>query len=383
MWRYIALGAIVIGVVALGFSLIDVGSTGDISASTFLLAGNTDLSGFERAIEPYDWQFPQDFGPHSNFQTEWWYYTGNLTTDSGRRFGFQFTIFRRAIAPTQEDSTSEWRTNQVYLAHFTLSDIEGNQFYQLQRFSRGSADLAGASSDPFTVWLEGWQISTLNDDAMLTNIIASSDEVSIDLTLEQVKPPALHGDEGLSSKSDQVGNASYYYSLARLLTDGTVTISGESFRVEGATWMDHEFSTSALGSDAQGWDWFGLHLDDNRELMLGQIRLMEGGIEPLFGGSLIESDGSVTLLTASDISIEVLGTWHSPHTGADYPAGWELTIDVGADEPLRLTVMPLLADQELTEGIAYWEGAVRISGDVTGYGYAELTGYVGTLNGRF
>jgi predicted secreted hydrolase len=151
--------------------------------------------------------------------------------------------------------------------------------------------------------------------------------------------------------------------------------------------MDHEFSTSALGADAQGWDWFGLQFDDGRELMVGQIRLADSGREPAFGGLLVEADGSTRYLAADDFTIEASGSWESPHTGATYPAGWTITLDaaaVGGADDLVFTVTPLMADQELHSGdIAYWEGAVRLSGGVTGYGYAELTGYVQTMNGRF
>jgi predicted secreted hydrolase len=385
MLKYALLGVVVLAIVVYGFTLIDIGGSGEISANAVLLEPQSDSSGYARAIEPYDWQLPADFGPHPEYQTEWWYYTGNLATEDGRRFGYQFTIFRRAIAPTPPDSdASEWRSNQVYMAHFTVTDVAGDQFYQYQRFSRGGVGLAGATVDPaFRVWLEDWEISALNEQATLTAITAEGDQVAIDLTLEQVKPPALQGDNGLSQKSAEPGNASYYYSLSRLLTGGTVTVSGETYAVSGVTWMDHEFSTSALGADAQGWDWFGLILDDNRELMLGQIRLTEGGLDPVFGGTLVLPDGSTRSLDADDFSIQSKGEWNSPHTGATYPAGWDIEVDAGDPDPLRLTLTPLVDDQELTEGIAYWEGAVRITGDATGYGYAELTGYVGSMNGRF
>jgi len=385
MWKFVLLGVLVLGIVVYGFTLIDVGGGSEISANAVLLDPQPDIDGYARAVEPYDWQFPADFGPHPDYQTEWWYYTGNLATEDGRRFGYQFTIFRRAIAPTPPAAdASEWRSNQVYMAHFTVTDVDGDQFYQHQRFSRGGAGLAGATVDPaFRVWLEDWEISARDDEATLTAITAEGDEVAVDLTLEQVKPPALQGDNGLSQKSAEPGNASYYYSLSRLLTEGTVTVGGERYAVSGVTWMDHEFSTSALGADAQGWDWFGLHLDDNRELMLGQIRLIEGGLDSVFGGTLVLPDGSTRSLDADDFSIQPKGEWNSPHTGATYPAGWDIEVDAGDPDPLRLTLTPLVDDQELTEGIAYWEGAVRITGDATGYGYAELTGYVGSMNGRF
>jgi predicted secreted hydrolase len=383
MWKVIALGLAGMAIVVFGFSLIDASQNGEVSASAVMTNVTPDISGYARAVEGWDWQFPRDHGAHPEFQTEWWYYTGNLADEDGRRFGYQFTIFRRAIAPTTYDTDSEWRANQVYMAHFTVSDIQSDRFYHQQRFSRGSAELAGATAEPrYRVWLENWQVLAVNDDATLTTISADAGDFAVNLNLEQIKPPALQGENGLSPKSADVGNASYYYSLSRLITEGTITINGDEHRVSGASWMDHEFSTSALAGNAQGWDWFGLHLDDNRELMLGQIRLSDGGREPAFGGLLVNPDGSTRYLKAEDFTFEVTNTWTSPHTDATYPAGWNISIDIGEDEPLNITLTPLMSDQELHTDPSYWEGAVQISGDATGYGYAELTGYAQAMTGR-
>lgn len=384
--RRVVLLAIVLGAAALfAWTVLEGRRGGEVGARAVAYpALAADITGFERAIGPYEWRFPEDHGPHHGFQTEWWYYTGNLATEEGRRFGYQFTIFRRAITPDTPDSESEWRTNQLYLAHFTVTDVARAAFHQSQRLSRASAGLAGATADPvYRIWLEDWEATALDADAQQLRITAAMDGAAIDLTLTQAKPPALQGEGGLSPKSDEPGNASYYYTLSRLETNGTITVGGEDYAVTGSSWMDHEFSTSALGADAVGWDWFGLHLDDGTELMLGQIRLEGGGIDPVFGGLYVRADGSTHALAADDFTIEATGTWTSPHTGATYPAGWHLSVDVGQAAPLELSLEPLVADQELTEGISYWEGAVRITGDVTGYGYAELTGYTSPMRGRF
>lgn len=385
-WR-IVISLLFIGLVLIfGISLIEPLNGSALEARTQFEAPPLDKAGFARAIDPWDWQFPRDHGAHPQFQTEWWYYTGVLATDAGRRFGFQFTIFRRAISPLRPESNSEFRARDIYMAHFTISDIAAGRFYHDVRYSRGSAGLAGATASEQTaryrVWLEDWQVSALTDDARRQHISAASDEFALDLTLTQVKPPALQGDKGLSPKSAQVGNASYYYSLTRLVTGGTITLGADSFSVSGNTWMDHEFSTSALGDDARGWDWFGLIFEDDTELMIGQIRQIDGSVEPAFGGLLVYPDGSTRALAAEDFSITVTETWRSPHTDADYPAGWE--VQILGDDGFQFSIAPLQADQELHgAGIQYWEGAVQVSGDVSGYGYAELTGYVESMQNRF
>jgi predicted secreted hydrolase len=393
----VVIGLVVVAAIALaGFSLIG-GGGGDVTASAQLLAPDTDASLFARADGPYAWDFPRDHGAHREFQTEWWYYTGNVSDASGRRFGYQFTVFRRAIAaealettppPSSEDVASEFRTAQVYMAHFTLSDIESQTFYHEQRLSRGGAGLAFALPDdrqpdePYQVVLENWTVQATGAADVYTLRATSSEGFAVDFTLTDAKGPVLQGDEGLSAKSGEAGNASYYYSMPRLLTEGSITIGSETFEVNGASWMDHEFSTSALGGNALGWDWFGLQFDDGRELMVGQIRLIGGGKEPAFGGLLIDADGTARYLASDEFTITPTGEWTSPHTGATYPAGWEIAI-LG-DDGFTFEVTPLQPDQELHDSDpSYWEGAVALSGGVTGYGYAELTGYVQAMTRRF
>lgn len=382
-WRIIGVGVVILAVVILGFSLVEPLSGNDVSASTDLSLPQLDTSGFAQAIEPFDWQFPRDHGAHLDFQTEWWYYTGNVATDDGRRFGYQFTLFRRALSPEQFVSESEWRTAQIHMAHFTVSDIAGGEFFHDVRYSRGGANLAGVTVDPiYRVWLEDWQVIGETDDATVQRMTVGSGDVTIDLRLEQLKSPILQGFDGLSPKGDEVGQASYYYTLSRLDTTGTLSINGETFDVVGTTWMDHEFSTGALSDSAHGWDWFGLIFDDDRELMLGQVREGDANLPSQFGGMLIYPDGSSRYLTDGDFTITPTDTWVSPHTGAEYPSAWD--IQVHGEDGFAFSVVPLMSDQELYgTGIEYWEGAVRTEGDVTGYGYAELTGYTESMQNRF
>ena len=349
------------------------------------LAG--DATGFARAEGPRPFDFPADHGPHPNFQTEWWYYTGNLQTVDDRRFGYQLTFFRRALTPPdrREDRASDWATDQVYMAHFALTDVAADQHQAFERFSRGAAGLAGASSPPYQVWLEDWRVEQVTEDHRVLRMQAAQEELAIDLQLIDRKGPILQGDRGYSQKGPDPGNASYYYSQTRLETSGTVQVGEMALDVAGWSWMDHEFSTGALAPHQVGWDWFALQLDDNTELMVFQIRQTDGAVDPFSSGTVIDIDGGAGHLTHEDFAIQVEDTWRSPHSGGTYPSRWTIRVPK-AD--IDLTIEPTVADQEMNVSYAYWEGAVRVRGEhagesVRGQGYVELTGYTDSVREGF
>jgi len=341
-----------------------------ISVSTALRTANDQ--GYARALEAREFSFPADHGPHPEFRTEWWYYTGNLETAERRRFGFQLTFFRSALAPEMSARESAWATRQAWLAHLTVSDVQGGTFRSFERWGRGALGLAGGQAEPFRVWLKDWTA-----EALPMHLKASEDGVGIDLVLQQGKPPVLQGERGLSRKSAEPGNASYYYSLPRMPARGTVQVGSERFAVTGLAWMDREWSTSSLGRDQVGWDWFSLQLSDGWDVMLYRLRKKDGSADPASSGTLIDPSGASRPLKLADSSIESSGEWRSPRSGARYPDRWRLRIP---SEDLDLEVWPLIPDQELDVSFRYWEGAVELEGShrsrpVQGHGYVELTGY--------
>jgi predicted secreted hydrolase len=351
-----------------------------------LQLASAPVTGFAKAYAPRPFQLPLDNGPHVDFQTEWWYYTGNLQDAAGRHFGYQLTFFRRGLTPgAAPPRTSSLATNQIYFAHFAITDVAGDKHHFAERFSRGAAGLAGASGAPYQVWLEDWRADSLNADGTRLQLHAKEGDFALDLTLDSRKPIVAHGDRGLSPKSAEAGNASYYLSYTRMNTTGTITLNGTASAVAGTSWFDHEWSTSALGPKAVGWDWFSLQLDDEREIMFFQMRRTDGTLEPVSGGTLVAADGSTRRLAAADVQLSGADTWHSPATGAAYPSAWRVVIP---SAQLDLRVQPWLAQQEMLVSFAYWEGAVQISGTsagqaITGNGYVELTGYAGSLQGQF
>jgi predicted secreted hydrolase len=333
-------------------------------------------TGYARAVAPRAFHFPEDHGPHEEFRTEWWYWTGNLQTAEGRAFGYQLTLFRNALAPEAVARASEWGTRQLYMGHFALSDIEAKRFHAFQRFNRAALGLAGARTQPFRVWLEDWEAKALQDGALPMRLAAEAQGVGLSLELEEGKPPVLQGNQGLSQKGGGEG-ASYYYSLTRMPSRGTVTVEGRTYAVTGTSWMDREWSTVGLDASQIGWDWFALQLSDDTELMYYQLRLRDGAVAPRSAGSFVPPGGAAVQLQREDVTVEVRGTWKSPRSGVTYPARWHLSVP---SQGLELDVTPAQADQEMPVLVLYWEGAVTLTGTragqpVTGRGYVELTGY--------
>ena len=366
--------------------------------------GGLDTAGYARATGIRDFVFPEDHGPHPDFRTEWWYVTGNLTAESGREFGFQFTIFRSALAPTPPGGPSDWATNQAYMGHFAVTDVTGEAFRAAELFARGSGGLAGARTAPLRVWIEDWVLESVSPDdgatgagrgeapqetvedddtAFPLRLAAEAEGLMLDLVLESGKPRVLQGDRGLSQKGPEPGNASYYYAHTRMPARGELAWEDERYRVSGLTWMDREWSTSALSEGQVGWDWFALQLDDGWEMMVYQLRREDGTADPLSDGVLIDPQGRrIPLEWGEDITVTPTDRWASPVDGAEYPSGWRIQVP---DRGWDLTVEPTVRDQELRLAFRYWEGAVRVRGTgegatpVEGRGYVELTGYDGGL----
>ena len=340
-------------------------------------------AGFVAADGSRPLTFPQDFGAHEDFRTEWWYYTGNLQTTEGRHFGFELTIFRVGLLPRTVElpSDSKWYNHSFYFAHFAVSDITGEKFYAFERYSRPGPGLAGAQAEPYRVWIEDWNITGRSQD--IYHLQAAQNSIALELTLTDEMGVVLHGEKGYSRKGESPTNASYYYSQPRLRADGFLDINGIEYEVSGLAWKDHEFSTSVLDKNQIGWDWFSLQFEDGSALMLFQLRERAGGVSAFSSGTFIDTNGNPQPAQKTDFEITVLDEWSSPHTQGIYPSTWKIRLN----EPnCLLEIHPWMADQELDfPTVTYWEGAVRFEGTCNGAlargnGYVELTGYSDSAN---
>jgi predicted secreted hydrolase len=344
------------------------------------LQAKTNREGWREATAGYEYAFPRDHASHPDYKIEWWYYTGNLETAAGRRFGYQLTFFRTGVVP-QTNNPSRWAVRDLFMTHFCISDIEQNSFHSFERLNRAGVGWAGAETNLYHVWNEDWQARL---DGKTHVLGAESEGYKIDFQLTPEKAEVIHGERGISQKGAQAGNASHYVSLTRMRTTGKITVGGEVFEVTGLSWMDHEFGTSFLEEAQTGWDWFSIQLDDGRELMLFQLRRSDGSIDPRSSGTLVDTDGRATHISTGEFTLKPTGAeWRSETSQAVYPTEWQIAIP---RFDLRLQVQAAFAGQELrtaeSTGVTYWEGSVSVQSEsgappVRGRGYLEMTGYSG------
>lgn len=338
-------------------------------------ATTPQLTSFAAATPAYRLQFPRDHGSHPEFRVEWWYITGWLHGQGQEDCGFQITFFRvRPRVPVA--NPSRFNPEHVIIAHAAIADRRLGKLRHVQRAARQGFGLAGSDTDNTRVWIDRWQL--LRDGPQYRCTI-NADDMALDLVLETRQPPLLQGVEGYSRKGPQAESASHYYSLPHLQASGQIRIDKKSHRVEGEAWLDHEWSSSLLEINAEGWDWIGINLADGGALMAFRMRDRRGGTL-WAGGSWRDTGGAVTDFRPDEISFTPLRHWRSPHTGAQYPVSFE--VRAGS---FRLRLEPLMDDQEndtrATTGAVYWEGAVRANsgGREIGRGYLELTGYLRPL----
>ena len=352
---------------------------------TALPVNGEEAGNYLSVAGPCNLEFPRDHGPHPGYRTEWWYYTGNLHSETGDQYGFQLTFFRTQISPPGADRKwprhpSAWRTRQVYLAHAAVSDMAGNQHLHAEDVSRAALGMAGVNQagHHIMVFLKSWSAQIEADSHLLK---VNTADFSYELNFKPAKPAVLHGDRGYSLKGSTPERASCYYSFTRLEGQGSITLGGNTVAVSGSAWMDHEFSTAPLEPGIAGWDWFSLQISDYTEIMVFLLRTAKGGVHAASSGTYINADGITRQIANEEINVEVLDTWRSKQSDARYPAHWRMQI---APLSIDLRITSNLADQEMrtlgSTGVKYWEGSVSIKGTknkhpVDGEGYVELTGY--------
>jgi predicted secreted hydrolase len=325
---------------------------------------------YREALPGYHYQFPRDHFEHEDFRTEWWYYTGNVQDQQGKRFGFELVFFRQGAKPGT-GNPSTWAVENLYLAHAAVTDPSGKKFLFDERLNRKGPGIAGASAADSRVWNGNWQVKWTGEKQVL-DALGSGYSFHFDLT--PLKPLVIHGEDGISRKAEGKGRASHYVSFPRLAASGTIQIGRETHTVSGTAWMDHEWFSQSLSADQAGWDWFSIQLENKTELMLFRLRRKDGTIDPNASGTFIDAAGKPRHLSRADFTLEPGAKW------GKYPIEWRVKVPTLGIDITAKAVLPNQAIAAKNAGPKYWEGAVDYSGSHAGVGYLEMTGYEGAVS---
>ncbi len=343
--------------------------------------------GFALPQSGHQFSFPRDHGSHDDFKIEWWYITGHLFSDAGRRFGFQATFFRSAGSPTNSANTNSaaFGSDKLFLAHMALLDVKSGTFLHQQRLNRDGWD-AFSLTNGLSVRNGNWSLHMTDTNREAMNLRGSlTAETAFQLELQPRKALVVFGQNSVSRKAADPTAASYYLTFPRLEATGEVKFNSETNRVHGEAWMDHEISSSQLGDGQAGWDWCCLQFKDGREIMSYRMRRKDGSQDDFSTLAWVATNGVITHLPSAQFQLETVRTWKSPVTGAVYPVSLKIkTRDPLTNKPVNFLLEPLAENQELAGGgsLAYWEGACRIrddAGQEIGSAFLELTGYAGNL----
>lgn len=322
---------------------------------------------------------PRDHGPHPNFKTEWWYFTGWFTSkDLNEPLGIQITFFRSAPDVPLENP-SRFKPGQLLFAHAAVALPSHGKLKHAQIIRRsGSGGVSWESAKPgeqvLNLQMPGWALNSATGEAWHCKI--QTPQLGLQMRMQQTQAPWLQGENGFSRKGPDEVQSSHYITLPHLKSSGTLVLDGKTIAVDGEFWMDHEWSSTVLAENAQGWDWVGLHGDRGESLMAFQIRNKISNEPPVWAhGALRLEDKNPQQFES--VRFTPLRQWRSTRTGIQYPISQTLDFD-----NLRLVLDPLMDDQELdarsSTGTLYWEGAVRVKtrdGKPWGRGYLEMTGY--------
>ena len=302
-------------------------------------------------------QFPSDDGSHPDFRIEWWYLTANLQDSDGRDYGLQWTLFRTALTPKDDEG---WSSPQLWMGHAAVTTPDAH--FVAERLARGGVGQAGVTADPFEAWIDEWTFSGLDSGAVLR---AAGANFAYDMAMYAIGPRVLHGTDGYSVKSTD-GQASYYFSQPFFKIEGTLQLPMGDVSVSGEAWLDREWSSKPLGSDQTGWDWFSLSFDDGSKLMGFLLR----GDSVFTQATLIDKEGRPVAYPDGAFAAEPIK--QSQVAGRDVPTTWRVILP---DAGINVVVTALNTQSWMDTTIPYWEGPVRVTGSHTGRGYLEMTGY--------
>lgn len=334
-------------------------------------------------------RLPQDEGSHPEAKTEWWYLNGHLEDDQGRHYGIMHALFDMPDA-----INGRYNVNLPFMPGATALDTgltresegrhsQSTRLHPVAPGYRHPGLTEGELDQSFTDSNGVWRMKRY--DSRTIQVSGPTGEGSVDLTLTEKKPPLMMGGQGEIKMGPK--GLSKYVTFPSLEVEGTLTVDGEDRHVHGSAWIDHQWGDMQLYNGYEGWDWFGIQLDNDTQINAFRFRDAQGGNAHATVG-ISRPDGSQDI--SEDLKLEAGKTWTSTRTGATYPLEWHVVVP---DQGIDLSVEPTLEDQEMV-GMppyshpelalipTYWEGGVHVHGTVggeavEGRGYMELVGYPG------
>ena len=386
----------------------------------------------------YTVALPRDHMSHPDFQLEWWYLTFVLSAEDGQEFGLQYTLFRFNTgldAPQSTKANAEnsaevnannhiaknWSNGQQWMGHASLHTAE--QHYFEERFASGGVGNAYVNQQPFTTVIDDWvwkaaqaKVQTgAESKAMFPSLLkvafgqssthqpvkingkipaTAADSLSelndtpglsavkVSLNLDTSGPFIKQGNNGYSKKTQDERLRSYYYSQPFINAEGTLNIEGNSVKVTGKGWFDHEWTSHLANSEAMGWDWFSLHLDDGSKLMAFRMHAMNKNMknskskysEIFTTASYIAENGTKETIDQANVSITPTAyeTINEGESARSVPTAWRIQIP---EKDIDLSIRPFKESQWNNSLFPYYEGRVDIKGSHSGSGFMELTGY--------
>lgn len=345
---------------------------------------------------------PKDTGPHVFSNIEWWYFFADLTGDQGGRYAAMASFFRigetegtkghyliytlidhnKKVQQNYSLYDSKLKSNMLaYLPLYLIlhpRDIHIWKLYKSLLLGQIPAPhslmkKATIKKNPTKLIYGDNQLTFFGEKEEGFKVYLSEKKLKLDLDFTPVKPMALIGGDG---KPDNL----YYYSFTKNNVQGQVETSKGIEKVKGQGWFDHQWGRDYKLKNF-GWNWFGLQLNDGRELLLNEMVSKKSKISPM--ANLIEKDGFIRF--TRNVSFQAIKSWNSLKTKVKYPLEWKIIIPEFSMELHVIATFPKQEMPILGPLRAIWEGTCILSGEeilstgsrikLDGKGFMELVGY--------
>ena len=308
--------------------------------------GPADDPGFPTFVH-----LPADQAAHTGVAAEWWYTVGHIWAGQ-HEYGYEVQLTASGftqIALTDVTSDTYASQQSVYLP--TQVSVSTSSLH----VQMPDASLSGP----------------LNDMHLKADLPHGMG--TLDLTLDAVGPTLYDNGTGLFPF---LGGTSYYYSLPKLRTAGTLTVNGATQHVSGVSWLDRQWGT---------WDWTKLHRWTWMALQLGNGQSLDlwDLIDTTGEGhwaTVLNPDGSERVVSVEPLAPGASHFETSPTTGQRYAGQWVVRIP-SLKATLTVTAQPVL--QEIVAGLPFTPGideadaavhGVYQGRPVTGKAYVEQFG---------